>query len=223
MYHLLAAEKVVGIAKIAEFYEKGGVIMYALTLCSIITVAVIIFKVMDLDKKRVLPSGLRSGVEAYSLTADEASAADLSQHVSASDSVLSRLVQVVMKRSASDSSNIRNAVQAKAHEEIVRLQGGIQVLDAVIVIAPLLGLLGTASGITTVFGGLSSIGDVKMNIMAQGVAEALSTTIAGLAVAVPAVIGNSIFNRKIETYAAQLEVVMEELVNTVSEQSDESV
>lgn len=222
MYHLLATEEVVGLAKVAEFYEKGGVIMYALTLCSLITVAVIIFKAMDLDRKRVIPSDLRLGIESYTASTDEASANELAQQVRGSDSVLSRLAQVVIKRKDSSGENIRNAVQAKAHEEIVKLQGGIQILDAVIVIAPLLGLLGTASGITTVFGGLSSIGDVKMNIMAQGVAEALSTTIAGLAVAVPAVIGNSIFNRKIETYASQLEVVMEELVNTVSEQSDES-
>lgn len=222
MYHLLAAEEVVGLAKVAEFYEKGGVIMYALTLCSLITVAVIVFKAMDLDRKRVIPRALHTGIENYAHSADESSANELAQQVNHSDSVLSRLAQVVIKRKDSNGENIRNAVQAKAHEEIVKLQGGIQILDAVIVIAPLLGLLGTASGITTVFGGLSSIGDVKMNIMAQGVAEALSTTIAGLAVAVPAVIGNSVFNRKIETYASQLEVVMEELVNTVSEQSDES-
>ena len=66
---------------------------------------------------------------------------------------------------------MRDAVQAKAHEEIVKLQGGIQTLDVIIVVSPLLGLLGTASGITTVFDGLSSLEDVKMNIMAAGVAE----------------------------------------------------
>ena len=222
MNHLLAADKVFGIAKIADFYDKGGIIMYALTACSLVTLTVIVFKALDLAKPRVIPQMLRSKIEQYSTVTDENSASDLSQQVTSSDSVLSRLAQVVIKRKDSSGENIRNAVQAKAHEEIVKLQGGIQILDAVIVIAPLLGLLGTASGITTVFGGLSSIGDVKMNIMAQGVAEALSTTIAGLAVAVPAVIGNSIFNRKIETYASQLEVVMEELVNTVSDQSDES-
>lgn len=212
-----------GMAKVAEFYDKGGIIMYALTLCSVITVAVIIFKVLDLDKKRVIPQLLREAIGNYTHAGDAVSANELAAKVDTENSVLSRLAEVVMKRKERSGAAMRDAVQAKAHEEIVKLQGGIQVLDAVIVIAPLLGLLGTASGITTVFSGLSSIGDVKMNIMAQGVAEALSTTIVGLAVAVPAVIGNSIFNRKIETYASQLEVVMEELVDTVASQSDSTV
>ena len=59
-------------------------------------------------------------------------------------------------------------------------------------------------------------------LAAAGVAEALSTTIAGLAVAVPAVIGHSIFNRKIETYASQLEVNCEELVHTVVDRQNKA-
>ena len=68
--------------------------------------------------------------------------------------------------------------------------------------------------------GMSTLGDIKMSIMASGVAEALSTTIAGLAVAVPAVIGHGYFNRRIETYASQLEVIVGNLVSTVSDDEE---
>lgn len=216
MNTLIASEEVYGIAKIAEFYEKGGIIMYVLTFCSLLTLAVIIFKALDLNKARVLPDDLKATIDMLSSKETGTSLEVVQQKSTEGASVLARLVEVVFHRSDKNGPQIRDAVQAKAHEEIVKLQGGIGVLDVVIVVAPMLGLLGTASGITTVFDGLGSVDDVKMSIMAAGVAEALSTTIAGLAVAVPAVVGHSYFNRKIETYASQLEVVVGNLVSTVS-------
>ena len=161
-------------------------------------------------------------IEHFIANPNDTAADKLALETSKGDSVLARLAQVVVSRRDRSTQKIRDAVQAKAHEEIVKLHAGIQTLDVVIVVSPLLGLLGTASGITTVFDGLSSLDDVKMNIMAAGVAEALSTTIAGLAVAVPAVIGHSFFNRKIETYASQLEVVCDELVDAVTEKQDKA-
>ncbi|MGJ8673618.1 MotA/TolQ/ExbB proton channel family protein [Rubritalea sp.] len=217
---ILATEESYGVAKIAEFYDKGGIIMYALTFCSLLTLAVIVFKALSLAQKNVLPNDMQKVVGHYIQNPNDTAVEQLALEASKGESVLARLTQTVMNRRESGDQKIRDALQAKAHQEIVKLQGGIQVLDVVIVVSPLLGLLGTASGITTVFDGLSSLQDVKMNIMAAGVAEALSTTIAGLAVAVPAVIGHSFFNRKIETYASQLEVTCDDLVNAVTERQD---
>jgi biopolymer transport protein ExbB len=218
----LASEESFGVAKIAEFYDKGGIIMYVLTFCSMLTLAVIIYKALGLAKKHVLPKEMEQTISHFIQSPNDTAAEQLALEASKGESVLARLSQVVVNRSQSGGQKIRDAVQAKAHEEIVKLQAGISALDVVIVVAPLLGLLGTASGITTVFDGLSSLEDVKMNIMAAGVAEALSTTIAGLAVAVPAVIGHSFFNRKIEMYASQLEVVCDDLVNAVTEKQDKA-
>ena len=215
---MLATQDAQGFARISEFYDKGGIIMYVLTFCSMVTLAVVVYKALDLGRDRVLPSDLKNSINT-ALRGDVADFTALDKVVAAGESVLARLSQVALDRKYQSADVIRDAVQAKAHEEIVKLQGGIGVLDVVIVVAPMLGLLGTASGITTVFDGMSSMGDIKMNVMASGVAEALSTTIAGLAVAVPAVIGHSFFNRKIETYASQLEVVVGDLVGAVSSNS----
>ncbi|MEO1856330.1 MAG: MotA/TolQ/ExbB proton channel family protein [Rubritalea sp.] len=217
---LAAAEKASALSKISDFYDKGGIIMYVLTFCSILTLAVVVYKALDLGKSRVMPDDLKKDIDSAANHGDEAAFSRVTQQSSAGNSVLARLTQVVVQRGDHSGAKIRDAVQAKAHEEIVKLQGGIGVLDVVIVVAPMLGLLGTASGITTVFDGMSSLGDIKMSIMAAGVAEALSTTIAGLAVAVPAVIGHSYFNRRIETYASQLEVVVGNLVSTVSDDKE---
>ena len=75
-------------------------------------------------------------------------------------------------------------------------------------ISPLLGLLGTASGLVTAFSDF----DDKENIR-TGIATALSTTIIGIAITVPAVIAQSIFSRKIELFSARLEVLLGRVVS----------
>jgi biopolymer transport protein ExbB len=103
-------------------------------------------------------------------------------------------------------AEVQEAVQSAAREEIVKMNTGMPALEVVITIAPLLGLLGTASGLVLVFANVGSGADsVKVG---QGIAMALNTTVAGHAVAVPTVIAHSHFNRKIETMAARLEVLM---------------
>jgi biopolymer transport protein ExbB len=221
-FSTLAAETLTWTDRISEFYEKGGIIMYVLTFLSVLTLAVILYKALSLARKNIMPVQMRQTMQHYVQGPNEHAADQLAREAGSEGSALARLSNVVIQRSQYPAARMRDAVQAKAHEEMVKMYGGIQVLDVVIVIAPLLGLLGTASGITTVFDGLSSIDDVKMSIMAAGVAEALSTTIAGLAVAVPAVIGHSFFNRKIETYASQLEVALDDLVNAVVEDKDQA-
>src|SRR5690606_33502233 len=101
--------------------------------------------------------------------------------------------------------------EASAREETVHLHAGIGALDVVITVAPLLGLLGTASGLVVIFQGLGETTDHLA--IARGIAEALNTTIAGLAIAVPCVIAHSYFSRRVETLTARLEGLLAELVH----------
>ena len=106
------------------------------------------------------------------------------------------------------------AVQSNAREEILRMQVGIAMLEVVITIAPLLGLLGTASGLVVVFGGLGETADHVA--IARGIGRALNTTIVGLAIALPCVIAHSYFSRRIERLSARMEVLMGRLLVAVA-------
>jgi len=86
-------------------------------------------------------------------------------------------------------------------------------LDVVITVAPLLGLLGTASGLVQVFGGLGD--NANHTAIALGIGEALNTTIVGLAISVPAVVAQGWFQRRIDTMAARLEVLLTRLVHAL--------
>ena len=91
----------------------------------------------------------------------------------------------------------------------MHLHAGIGVLDTVITIAPLLGLLGTASGLVLIFQGLGDNSDHLA--IARGIAEALTTTIFGLAIAVPCVVAHGYFIRRIEMLTARLESLLASL------------
>ncbi|MEZ5434598.1 MAG: MotA/TolQ/ExbB proton channel family protein [Verrucomicrobiales bacterium] len=106
-----------------------------------------------------------------------------------------------------------SAVESVAREEMVRLQTGIAALDVIITISPMLGLLGTVSGLVTVFGTLGASQDLSdPSVIAAGIAEALYTTIAGLAVAIVAVIVHRYLDKRIESLSVRLEILAGQLI-----------
>jgi biopolymer transport protein ExbB len=121
-------------------------------------------------------------------------------------STLARLAAVVLKHRGKSRSEISHVVESAAREEILHLHAGIAVLDTIITIAPLLGLLGTASGLVRIFQGLGDNSDHLA--IARGIAEALTTTIFGLAIAVPCVIAHGYFIRHIEKLTGRLESLL---------------
>ncbi len=83
-------------------------------------------------------------------------------------------------------------------------------------VSPLLGLLGTVLGVMDAFIGISTSGAGNIAAVAPGVAEALVTTVAGLAVAIPAVIAYNIFSARQNFVAGELEGFARELIATLA-------
>ena len=104
------------------------------------------------------------------------------------------------------------AVQTKARHEIVHLESGLFILEIIVGIAPLLGLLGAVSGLVAVFADFSKSADSDNHVIAKGISEALSTTIVGIAVAIPSLIAYSYFTKKVETMAAEMETLIADLI-----------
>ena len=196
---------------IISFIDKGGVFIYFIIICSVAAMAVMLYQAMLLIRSKVIPELLVKSMQHYADNGDEESTDRINSVKEKSSSVLQKLCDVVVERHDRKDSEIHEAVQVSARAEILKLQVGIPILEVIIAIAPLLGLLGTATGLFTVFEGVGA-GEEKYEEMAQGISEALITTVSGLAVAVPAVIAHGYFNRKIESYSARLEVVMDKFI-----------
>lgn len=191
-----------------KFVKDGGLFIYPLLICSIAGLTAIGFKFLALARTRVVPDELVHALESAS------DAKQVLSEISKYQSALSRLASVALKNQGKDSAQISQAVEAMAREEVVKMHSGIGVLDVVITVAPLLGLLGTASGLVTIFEGLGETTDYLA--IARGIAEALTTTIFGLAIAVPCVVAHSYFMRRIERLTARMESILTGFTATCS-------
>lgn len=190
------------------FLREGGFFMILLGVCSVAAVTVIIFKLITLKRERHLPTQLEQEVEKL----EREDLAGLSKAFEKGDSTLARLGQVVMSSMGISRQEVQAEVESSAHEELVKMNSGLAALEVIVTISPLLGLLGTASGLVTVFGDLDSKETIQ-----RGIATALSTTVVGIAIAVPAVIAHSYFSRRVERYAVRLEVLLGRVVSASRE------
>lgn len=103
--------------------------------------------------------------------------------------------------------------EAEERDELARGLGWLAVIGSV---SPLLGLMGTVIGVMNAFLGITSSGSSNIMAVAPGVAEALITTVAGLAVAIPAVIAYNHFVGKLNLVSGELEGFSSEFIGTLA-------
>lgn len=199
------------VEQIKLFFEEGGVFMILLGVTSVVGLAAIVFKFLSLRKSRVLPDSLVAEVEQFEKMVADGSVEPLLREFERGESVLARLGAETVRQRGRSQSEIAEAVQSSARAELVHLQAGMTVIDVVTSVAPLLGLLGTASGLVVVFSGIESDSDWMM--ITGGIGRALKTTIVGMAIAVPSIIAEGFFQRKIDTYSSGLEVILTKLAH----------
>lgn len=209
MIEILAVNSTGGLSAAWDFLHRGGVFMIPLGLTSVAGMMAILYKALSLSSSRVIPRALAHDVAHFQRPTVADAAEPVLTGIEHGHSVLARLAAVVLKHRGKSRGEITHAVESAAREETVHLHAGIGVLDTVITIAPLLGLLGTASGLVLIFQGLGDNSDHLA--IARGIAEALTTTIFGLAIAVPCVVAHGYFVRRIETLTARLESLLASL------------
>lgn len=111
---------------------------------------------------------------------------------------------------------LRMVLEKEEAEERDELAIGLTWLAVIGSISPLLGLLGTVIGIMNAFLGIVATGTTNIGAVAPGVAEALVTTVVGLAVAIPAVIGYNYYVARLNMVAGELEGFSSEFIGTLA-------
>src|SRR5882724_7455093 len=193
-----------------NFLNKGGPFMWPLLLCSIVTVATIVLAALTLQQKKVLPLVIESEIERL---IPGGSAERLVRIVNDDNSSLAGVVRTALQHLRWPRSENIESVQTRARRELVRLERGLIILEVVTGIAPLLGLIGTVSGLVQVFSGLGlSTGAADTKAVALGISMALNCTIFGLSIAVPSLIAFSYFSKKVEILSVQMESIVSDLI-----------
>jgi biopolymer transport protein ExbB len=192
------------------FFERGGLFMWPLLICSIVALTTIILRSFALREKYVMPLVIESEIERLM---PGGSPDRLMRIVENDQSSLARIVRIALQHLRSPRSENVEAVQTRARHEMVILEKGLIVLEVIVGIAPLLGLIGAVSGLVHVFShlGLSS-GASDTRQIALGIAEALNATVFGLSIAVPTLIAFSYFSKKVEVMSVEMETLVVELI-----------
>jgi biopolymer transport protein ExbB len=112
---------------------------------------------------------------------------------------------------------MRAAVDAQQVVENQKLDKWMVMLTIAISGGPFIGLLGTVVGVMKTFGGVALAGDVNVNAIAPGIAAALLATVAGLAVAIPALFGYNYINSRISALADDMRIFVDRLVTRLAE------
>ena|SRR5258708_5120019 len=110
---------------------------------------------------------------------------------------------------------VQRAAQIAASEELSRLERRLPWLATTGAVAPFIGLFGTVWGIIDAFSGLGDAGAATLRAVAPGISEALITTAAGLAAAIPAVIAYNIFTHRMREFGARMDDFSLELLNMI--------
>jgi len=201
-----------------DLFIKGGVVMYPLLACSLITLTVILERAFfwvreDMRRNQKLVDDVlelcRQGK--WQLVRESVAGSK--------DYVIRILVSGILHREFS----MAKAMESAASEEIGRMRHYMVVLDTMITVAPLLGIFGTVIGIIVSFDLLGAGAIRDPQAVTAGISQALITTASGLGIAITSVFPYNYFNSKaekaaktIEKYATSLEIVYERLVQTGS-------
>src|SRR5438093_2686307 len=193
------------------FFSRGGLFMWPLLACSIVSVTMMILRGLVLQQKKVMPPAIEEEIEHLAPGESPERLSRLAHH---DNSSLARIVRVALQHLRGPRSENVEAVQTRARHEMVRLEKGLIILEVIVGIAPLRGLIGAVSGLVHVFShlGLSS-GASDTRQIALGIAEALNATVFGLSIAVPTLVGFSYFSRKVEVMSVEMETLVLELIN----------
>ncbi len=170
-----------------DLFLAGGPLMWPILLCSIGTIAVGVYCFLQINQKKMMPKAQEAAVSQYMQQRDPNSAYQLCQsspNVFA-NTICSALLKVNFERDLANKASMEQAAGETLIQEEQRLMIWINYLNIFATIGPMLGLLGTVTGMIASFDQLAA-GRSEPADLAGGIGEAMITTAGGLFVGIPA-------------------------------------
>lgn len=204
---------------LVQLLQKGGPVMYPLYLCSILVLGFAVERLFTLRRRKVSPPPAMGLLRAAMAQAGVAlDAGMLTAQLQGAPSPLARIVMAGLRRANRPIIEVEKAMEDTAAKEVTRLQRNNRVLSAVASVAPLLGLLGTATGIIRTFMMVAQSEDAlgRTELLAGGIYEALVATAVGLVIAIVALVLYFLFQERVERLVAEIDETTTELAERLA-------
>jgi len=196
-----------------DFFVKGGIFMYPILLCSVLSLWFFIYKLMVLKAERNIPQQLVSEAKKYLI---EGKYDDIYKLCVKYPSPLAKILLVISKNYDKDRASLKELIEVVGKAEVLELEKYIEAIGTIAGISTLLGLLGTISGLISIFSTISLDPVVNPAKLAGGISEALNTTAFGLVVAIPSLAFNKFLESKVSKLVTNLEMISSEFIDIVS-------
>jgi len=187
---------------VIDLIEKGGIVMYPILLCSIIALAVFIERLWVLRRNRIIPGDFIQAIEAQIMGQDIKGAMALCEK---DNSSISNIFLSGLKNAGKGMWLVKEAIEERGGRESIILEKRVGILSTIAQLTPLLGLLGTVSGMIKTFNVITLQGVGNPTMLAGGISEALITTATGLCVAIPTLVCYRIVKDKADSLIFEME------------------
>jgi len=191
---------------------KGGWLMLPIVLCSVVAMAICIERSWALRTNKLAPPSLLSDVWSWLKNSqlDPDKLKDLAE-----GSALGSIMAAGLNNAKHGRDVMKESIQEVASQVVHDMERYLNTLGTIAAITTLLGLLGTVIGMIKVFTEIMQYGTGNAGVLAGGISEALITTAAGLAVAIPALIAHRHFSRKVDSLVIHMEQQTIKLVDAL--------
>ena len=201
-----------------KIFALGGPVMIPLLFCSIFAVAVGLERLWYLLRSRVDTDDLMEDIK---LSLGQGKVLEAMQIAKKARGPVAAVLAAGIAHYDQDRAEIKESMEAVGRDEVYKMERRMVVLELIISIAPLLGILGTVTGIIQSFNVIAALEGIGQAAeLSAGIAEALITTATGLAIAVPTMALNAYLNTIIDKNIADMNKKSTELLNLLDARSE---
>jgi biopolymer transport protein ExbB len=199
-----------------DLIMKGGVIMIPILILSVISIFLMVERFLTISKARKVDPNFMNNIRVLLMENKIDSALNLAR---TTNTPIARLLEKGIKRLGRPIKEIESAVENTGKLEIYKLEKNLAYLGIIAGIAPMLGFVGTISGVIKIFYNISLADNISIGLIAGGLYEKMVTSAAGLVVGIIAHIAFHFLNTMIDRVSFQLESTAVDFIDLLHEPS----
>lgn len=200
---------------LVDYFNRGGSMMWLLLILAIIGLAFIIERVISLFLK--LKGNPRAIMEDVIKRMESQGIDAAVSYLKKEKNPVAKILEAGLEKVDKGRIAVEESMTAKAASEFAFLDRGMIYLQAVATLAPIIGFLGTVTGMIKAFTAIAAAGEVEPTIVASGISEALITTATGLLIAAPVALFYAIFADRVNNFTRSMEEVSNAFIDYLIE------
>lgn len=198
-----------------DIFLKGGILMWFILACSVIAVAVIVDRYIVIRKAKINVPAFIVRMRGFIKKSDISGAISYCMQ---EKSPVANIIRKGLKKYRLGHERVKEAIENAGRQEISKLEKGLTILATVAGVAPLLGFLGTVTGMISAFMTIEDLaGAANPSDLAGGIWEALTTTAFGLIVGIPAFAFYNYFLNAVKRLVSDMETVANDVVDAIQD------